>query len=293
MKTLLRLNWLRLSVFSLIALTVLNCHAVESEVESAFNLGKELYDSEQYHEALVEFNRAAFFSTSQKFISDCYYQMGLCYRKLDDYDKSKSAFRKAQTKCLDSGRSSEIQISLSATRIAFGDHDLAQIELLKLSHQSKDQKIHKQIQTLLFLSTALQHDWRRAEEFLYNLSQISDSKGIIDSLQIVLQIVKQQHDQHSYNPKILSAILPGLGQFYSKDYVNAANSFTINALNISVNTTQFLTGDYYSAIFYLLCVTERFYSGGIYQAGQSHQRYTDKINQHTDEWIVSLIKQLE
>ena len=66
--------------------------------------------------------------------------------------------------------------------------------------------------------------------------------------------------------KLLSAFLPGSGQYYAGHHFDAMNAFLLNSVTFSFNIYLLTIASYVDATLFFLYVTLRFYRGNLYNA---------------------------
>jgi hypothetical protein len=76
--------------------------------------------------------------------------------------------------------------------------------------------------------------------------------------------------------KIMSAMLPGLGQVYAHDLPNGLNALAISALTGFMTVHSIIYGYYQEAIFTDITLFWRYYSGNLRHASQAAEKYNAK-----------------
>lgn len=199
--------------------------------------------------------------------------------------------------------------SLTAHRIAFAQRSVQPEikELLKLRNlfleeryenaidkanslisESSDTLSQSYLLTFAMLSYLQLNQLNSAKEVaagLINLKRIQDTT-------LLKQQIKEFHSGYK-NPttaKILSAILPGAGQWYAKSYKNAANALVLNGLLIG---GMIYTANIYnwpiSLLFWFIPVP-KYYLSNIQVAAQLSKDYNDTLKQQKINNMLKLIR---
>jgi hypothetical protein len=111
------------------------------------------------------------------------------------------------------------------------------------------------------------------------------AKSKMTNIDSVFRLAKKTHYYSPKKAKTLSAILPGLGHLYIKDYKNAANSFVLNTglLSLSIYTT--VNYGWFEGLVLILPWWQKYYVGGFERAAilakkrneQQRNRFMEQI----------------
>lgn len=285
------LSFTKLLVISSLIIESFFSLAISQEVGSILNFAEHLYSKGYYDDAITEFYRVTFWGKDKTQLSSAYFGMGLCYREISQWEKAFQAFQLSMRFANCDSLIQKIKIANAATYIAAGKNDQAQIELIMIAHTSNIISLKRQAVILLITSAILQQDWKKTKTFLDQFSKFINDYNFINDINKVLTEALNHKKKSSKTAKWFSTLLPGLGQIYAKDYRNSLNAFLFNALNFTATGLFLYREEYSSAILYFIFLTERYYSGNLYQAQQSVIKYETKTDERYLRKLLTIIKE--
>jgi len=212
-----------------------------------------------------------------------YLKIAGIYSDNEYYDYSDKALEKAVSLAKSSVLKEKIKLLQAANSIFKKKYDVAQLKLLEILTLSESIETKNEAADLLIIVSAYQFDWEIINEISEKYPDFVNCD--VDSL-----LAHQNTKKSIIKAKILSGIFPGSGQLYAGDLRNFINSFAINSLLFWANTDIAIKGDYLSAVLFFSSFTYRFYSGGIYQAGKSAEKYNQQIDNQLKEKLFRLFK---
>jgi len=242
--------------------------------ERQYELGLTLHQQENYFDAVTEFYRSIFLDSAKAVKAKAYYQIGLCEREMQNWEKSFNAFNLALEIADKDSFKQAVNLAIAANHLAAGNFAFADFKLLKVLMVPHSNFIKDEARLLFLISSIMQNRWDRASQ----------------QVEYIPFLKNDSTNYKKFVHEIEKAIfLPGAGQFYAGDYRNAANAFLLNSLNITLNAALFANGYYVDGILYLLTFTERYYNGNRYQAAQSVIRREHKHDQKIRKELLAII----
>lgn len=211
-----------IGIFSLIL-----CPSLKAQnLEQSFALAKHLSEQRQYQEALDLFERVVFFDSASVYRHACFHQMALANRKLGRFPQAIDYYTLSFYSAKEKNRQKELQFEILATRLLNKDFISAQEDLFVLEDllEAEDSARFFFYKGLTAFASG---NFDSAEVYL--AKYLGDSQSIY---QTELQELFRKNEKISrINPKtarILSILLPGLGQFYAGDIKNGLNSLVLS-----------------------------------------------------------------
>lgn len=266
------MNRLRLSIFCFLLILFDSGHVCKSNtIDLIVRLGDSLYVQKQYKNALLEYQRAYFFSDGEV-KSKMGARIGDCYLLVNDLVSARNYYDSAVIHTKIKTSITDLQFSKVLCLILEENFGYALIETNKIevssnSYQQKRKYLYQGIchfgikqydESLDCLRNSLPGtDTVR----LFNLERIFENKKILNRPDKTLAT-------------ILSIILPGTGQFYSGDLKSGMNSILLLGGLYLIGSTISVTG-----FIVIIPFLYRYYIGGILNARQAAEA-KQKEKQH-------------
>ncbi len=236
--------------------------AKAQDIEATYNFAQQCYERGDYESALKYYERVMFFSQDYKRV-ECYVNLGNCFNALNETDDANGYY----------------QLAYFAT-----DNDSLKNEMIFL--RAENMLLQRQylfaLQELFTINVANDQEEKRQDFYLavtyFGMKKFDLSKDYFlktvpsnDSVTIwKLDALFEKNDKlkriHPKTARILSMIIPGLGQFYAGDIRNGVNSLLLTtaflALAVDVGITYSIldaTGSIFPWYF-------RYYMGGFKRA---------------------------
>lgn len=208
------------------------------------NIETDLYDKyifhNEYNLAINELYKRIYCSTDDEEIAQLYVEIGLLYRKMNKNSNTLDMFNKSIlfTNC-DSVKD-ETKLVLGSTLMSMGEFTSSEYELLKLSMFSKFPNISQKATYLLGLNYVYLEEWHSAKNAFISCKDKFKTSNLI-------RICSEAEKLSAKSPskaKLLSTIIPGFGQIYSKAYMDGINALLLNTATIyqliySIDNSQF------------------------------------------------------
>lgn len=210
--------------------------------------------------AIKKYQRVALFANSD-IDAICYSKLGEIYRLLGDYQLALQYFNLAKYNTNNPQDRSNIIFEQIATLILSGQTLLAKVELLQLSPTLLDEATQKRRIFYQGIIEFSEDNFTTAKALFEQLIPLGSDQET-KQLQLDFEALEKVYKKSPKTAKVLSIILPGLGQLYAGDFKNAANSFLLNGLILALfldvaQSTSLVNGLLsFTPIFY------RYYQGG-------------------------------
>ena len=248
-------NALFIAVFSFHAFYSINAQ----NLAQTFELAEHLLSLGQYGAALENYERVLFFDEENQYKSDCFYQMAVCSQKLGRWNEAGRYYNLAFYATEEDEIHREIQFQLVAVKLLSQDFIAAKEELFVLEELLAGEEEPR----FLFYSgiaAFVMENYDSAEVYLNKyLGEDLDAR-------IRLQQLFTQNEKISrINPKrarILSIILPGLGQFYAGDVKSGLNSLILTAGIMALGIHVGITVSLWDALLTVAPWYMRYFQGG-------------------------------
>ena len=200
-----------------------------------------LFNEGRYSEATTEYERLNFFTPTPYFK----YQIGMCYWKMGNLESAAIIF-----KDLDS------LYQLANVYVALGEYSLARFAI---------EDADKNLAAWIYM---IESRWDEAEQGFEK-----------EELKKVAREAKRLQYKSEKVASILSICLPGMGELYSKNWLNGSMTLMLTALAGVYAVKSFRGQDYVSGILITNFFLFRFYHGGIENAKKSAVEYNKSIRE--------------
>lgn len=242
----------------------------QNSFEEQFNYAKLLYDSENYFDAVTEFKRLLFFDKSEEYSYPANKFIGLSYKQGAKYSDAVRYLTLAEIYASTTDEIFECRMEIVKINILRRTTSKALSLLDSLITDSRFSSDTGQINYWKGWAYIFSDDWQKA----------SESFGLVD-LNHPLKTFCDSVDNNFYNvtlAKILS-LIPGLGQFYTGEYVSGLLSAGWNVLWGYVTINAFAEDRIFDGIITGSLLWWRFYSGNLQNAEKfAQQKNLEKTN---------------
>lgn len=231
----------------------------DKDVSAYAKMAQEAFYSENYDLALYAYNQVAFQSYPQ-IDPTVQLEIGKCYLAKGDFEQASAFFDRS---FFSSGKASERQTAIllkSRALIGQNKYPLALSELFSIDTNA----LHGELKATFHLFKGLclfEMEQFEAAESAF-LALVQDSSVI----HAVFASPKNFYRPNSTLALIFSALLPGSGQLYAKEYREAGNSFLINSVFIFYYIRIFNLYGPLDAFIAVLPWFQRYYVGGYNKA---------------------------
>ena len=259
--------------------------------DQTLSLAEWLLEQESYDAAITEYKRFIFFNPENENLGHAFFGMGLAYRALHNWQEAIDALRASVFATKDSRIADERRIILATTLIASGNYSLARLELIKVSEFSKYPSLRLKSIYFRGIASLYMYDWDAASEAFgdfyseYDAEKTTEQAKEIDA---VLQKAGQSYKSVRL-AKVLSTIIPGLGQMYAGNWRDALNALVLNSLTIGLIANAVYSGNYKDAML-LFSVSTRYYMGNRYRAEVNVTKHNESRDRESALEVLRLIR---
>lgn len=252
----------------------------QGEFDAALNLAEHLFISGNYDEAITEYKRFLFFNTEKEESLYANYKIGMAYRDLKLWQKSKEALQKSIEGEADEEKRDERRIDFAVVVMAEGSYPEAEFLFLKVEMFSRFPHLRKKAAFFRGLANIYNAKWMEAREAFefYGSDRDEASRKKIQRISQITLLAQKANFRSPKLAKTLSTILPGSGQLYAGDWKGGANALFINLTLGYILANNLVDQDYKNFLFNSLFLFERFYSGNRHNAEEAAKKYNRRLN---------------
>lgn len=256
-------------------------------LKQSFDFANELFAKKDYEGASVTYRRVIYFDKSDIYRKDCYKNIADCLYETQQYEEAADYYELAFFQQKSDSAKAEVIFRKMSCFLILHNFEYAEIELLNLpTNLSWAQNQRKDFYSAVLNFSIEKYDLAE-KQFL----SLVDSTNI-DAKKRVKQLFVKNEKINRLNPKaarIMSMIIPGLGQFYAGDIKNGTNSII---LTVGIATWGIVTAVKSTSPFDVLVTAapwfQRYYMGGYKKAEQiaineKKKRRSKVYNQILDE----------
>lgn len=239
----------------------------QSDYENQFEIAKKFMDEQKYFDAITEFKRLILFNKDSTDLDLYYSLIGDCYKGGAKFDESIYYYSLSEINAKNIEQIYKAQIKIIRSNILRRTTQRAISLLDSLSVNKNYLDKIDQINYWRGWAYIFSDDWGNASfEFskVDSAKQLSEFCGLTDDDLYSVPMVKA-----------MSFILPGLGQFYTGNYVSGILSLGWNALWGYLAINAFLTERIFDGIMVSNFLWFRFYRGNFENA----EKFADAENQ--------------
>ena len=279
------MNKYHIGLFFLLIALLLLFNSTSIAENNLLALGDHLLELDNYDAAITEYKRFVFFHADDTRVAETYYQIGLAYRAQGLWQEAITAMRNSMLHATTEDEKSEYQINLAVTLIASKNYDLAQLELIKVMLRDPNVALDKRVQFLQAVAYIYQFRWEEAREVLKEYS--ADER-----LDILFSKAVNLPRKSTRVAKVLSAILPGAGQFYTGNWRSGLNALVLNGVLGYVAVDAVLDKNYADAAFWTFFIFIRYYQGNFYRAETSVKAFNKEVSQRAADDILNRLQEI-
>jgi len=165
---------------------------------------------------------------------------------------------------------------------------------LRLFTMLMNPRLPEDIRALVILenlrNSLVAEDWSNAETFL----ALSEAESLLDQatiseLQLLIGRQVTGKEKSTMVARVLSIILPGTGQLYAEQPLDALNAFLVNGFCIAGGVWSVMTGSWSDGLFVWMPLILRFYDGNILNAGLAAEAYNRKRSMATAKQALDIL----
>lgn len=230
----------------------------QDELTDQFNSAYELYNSENYFDAVTEFKRLLFFDDEDKYTYSSNYYIGRSYKAGAKFSDAIRYFTLAE---IESGSLNDFfrcRIEIIKCNILRRTTDRA---IQMIDELLANPEFRSEVAELYYWkgwAFIFSNKWKEASEIF----KLSDDGGKLSK-------VSEQVNESLYSvtlAEVLSHLVPGSGQFYTGEYFSGALSFAWNLLFGYLTITSFVEDRIFDGFIIGNFLWLRFYTGNVSNA---------------------------
>lgn len=245
------------NIFLIISITGFSVYA-QSELERQFNFAKELYDTENYFDAVTEFKRLLFFDDQKEYAFISNYYIGSSYKAGGKFSESIRYFTLAEL------------YAKSAEDIYKTKIEIIKLNILRRTTDRAHRLIDGMLEDYRFFNKSDElHYWKGWNFIFANKWEEASNEFLIINPEHELAAFSKSINDSLYSvtlAKVLSYIIPGAGQFYAGQYVSGFLSLGWNLLFGYLTIDAFLEERIFDGFVSANFLWLRFFTGNIQNA---------------------------
>ena len=253
--------------------------------ESPLSLGRHLAAHGNYDAAITEYKRFLFFHPDDARVGEVYYNIGLAYRAQELWSEAITGLQTAIHLAANSEAKSEYQLELAVTLIAAQDYDLARLESIKVMMRSPSIGLYRRALFLQGVACIYQFKWEEAREALQTYTTDEGLQALFDdALNMPRKSVRVA--------KVLSQILPGLGQIYVGNWRDGLNALVLNGALGFLTVDAVLDGHYVDAALWGTFIFWRYYQGNTFRAEQVVEQFNLRASRRMADSLLQRLQEI-
>lgn len=273
----------------LILLIVLSKVSFSQDLKQSFDFANELFDKKDYSGAGITYRRVIYFDKTDIYRKDCYKNIADCLYETQQYEEAADYYELAFFQQKSDSAKAEVIFRKMSCYLIQSNFEYAEIEFLNLPSDLNEEQSKRKT----FYAAVLNFSVEKYDLAKIQFLSLIDSTDI-ESKKKIEQLFIKNEKINKLNPRtarIMSMILPGLGQFYAGDIKNGMNSII---LTVGIATWGIVTAIKSTSPFDVLVTAapwfQRYYMGGYKKAEQiaineKKKRRSKVYNQILDEVV--------
>lgn len=257
------------------------------DLKQSFDFANELFEKKDYAGASITYRRIIYFDKADIFRKYCYKNIADCLYETQQFEEAADYYELAFFQQKTDSSKAEVLFRKLSCYLIQNSFDYAEIELLNLPNNLNTEQSRRKI----FYTAVLNFSTEKYDLAKPQFLELIDSSDIASKNKIEYLFTKNEkiNKLSPRKAKIMSMILPGLGQFYAGDIKNGTNSILLTA---GIATWGILaaikSASPLDAIITMVPWFQRYYTGGYKKAeqiaiNQKKARRAKVYNQILDE----------
>lgn len=275
----------------LAAILLLFTVSTVSASDPALDLGDHLFALKNYDAAITEYKRFLFFNPDHPQASEAQFKIGLAHRAQEWWAEAVDVMIAAVQSTTETELQAERRVELAVTLIASGAYNLALIELIKVEMQSQSTQLRHRARFLRGVAYLYQFKWEQArsvfQAYFDGIPGAAESAAEIDTLLLAALNRPQKSERAA---RLLSTLLPGLGQAYAEDWKSGLNTLLLNGVLGYVTLNAAINRDYDDALLSFSFLFYRYYAGNRHRAAQAAQTFNERENRRYVDRILQALE---
>jgi tetratricopeptide (TPR) repeat protein len=259
--------------------------SVSQTLEETYRFADEQFEAGNYHSALTEFQRVAFFDTQNQF-EDVYQKTGDLFYTTGDFNSAIRNYDIASRLERNDSIKAEIRIKKALCYFKLNNYYFALNELLSIT-PSQNLTIKNKINLFSAIAWFGVEDYNQA---LISLSHVINQEDIPELEEIFNHFEKNRKRFSPGKVELMSILFPGLGQVYSGNPGSGINSLVLVGGLAVVAVWAWQTYGLMDALLSVSSWYYRYYTGGIQNARATALNRIAQEREDTYHQIMNLVK---
>ncbi|MBN2212990.1 MAG: hypothetical protein JW723_01995 [Bacteroidales bacterium] len=257
---------LSVTISNLIIIALCTCNA--QNIEKTLDFASRQFNTGNIKEAISLYRRVLYFDSLNIYSYEVAGNLAACYISENDYNKARAFSKMAGNLAPADSLRTELIFQVAYLYLLENNYNYALIELFGINVPSSDYFLLKR-NFYLGVAYFQKTDYQKSiDHFLKCTDSTNDAQR--EALNYILEEIN--HINKRYNPKtarVLSMILPGLGQLYCGEYKGAVNSLLLisGLAFLYINTIYHYS--FIDASIAILPWFQRYHQGGYQNAGKA------------------------
>jgi len=271
-----------------LALLAGNASAAEAE-DAARALAARFLDAGEYDAALTEYKRFLFFNPGHPETWRIYERIAACYRALAQWPKAAAWYAESARNAPAEGERADMEIEAAVTELAAGSFSAAEFRLLSLRSFTPPEALAGRDALFLGILYVLTDRPDEADRELGAYAALLDESRRA-AVEEILERSRHAPRRSPRTARLLSMVVPGLGQLYAGDALDGLNSLFVNGASAALIVWAILAERYAEASLAFSYLFLRTYTGGRSNAGELVIARNEKINRAIAAEIIEAVE---
>ena len=249
----------------------------QNSLQQQFDLAIDLFNQEKYFDAITEFKRLQFFDSQNLYAFESNLSIGKSYKAGAKFDEAVKYFTLAEMNAVSDKDYFSSKILGARTNILRRNNKQAGRILNELENELRFNASIKEVKYWQGWNYIFSNEWEKAYEIF--------SKENLDTT--LANLCKSVNDEmySAEFAKYSSYLIPGLGQFYTGEYLSGALSLGWNVLFGYLTINSFVEDRVFDGIMVGNLLWLRFYSGNIQNAEKFALQKNLQISNHALDYL--------
>ncbi len=246
-------------VFFYITLTVVL--SGQNQLQIQLDYANRLFSVRQYYDAITEYKRLLFFDSENKFNYLVNFNIGLCYKEGAIFDEAIKHFSIAELNSSNTQEKYAVKIEIVKANILRRTTGRA---LQILDEMEKEPAYNSKTDSLFYWrgwAYIFEDRWESAAQSFNKINSYHELKLLSN------RVIKEKYSVTF--AKVISYILPGMGQIYTGNYIKGFMSLGYNVLFGYLTVNSFAENRVFDGIAIGSLLWLRFYRGSVQNAEES------------------------
>lgn len=230
----------------------------QEQIDIQYSYADSLFEKQQLFDAITEFKRLLFFDKEGKYLFDANLKIGLSYKGGAKYDNAIFYFKKAEKYSHSEKQKYQTAVQIIRVNILRGTTERALQLLNRLERAYKSPNEIKEINYWRGWAYMFADNWEKADSSFTRINPNHPLKKICE------EVIDNKYSVTF--AKLISYILPGVGQFYTGHFVSGLMSLSWNILWGYLTVNAFMNDRVFDGMAIGNLLWFRFYRGNYQNA---------------------------